>query len=309
MPNDAVADQGERLLAKRLVGSGAVIGIGAFSIDVRIEIPEGAGEFAELYENYPLQSDLQPADSHIVLKAHRTLSGWLRPKVQVYLEGHAPFVPGPRGHAVPLLESAINWVVFTQKLQDLIIHAATLERGGKALILPGPPGSGKSTLCADLVLRGWRLLSDEFAIIRAPDVQLHPHPRPVSLKNAAIDLIARRHRTAKLGRRHHGTAKGTVAYLRAPDEAIRRAHEPALPRLVVFPRYREGAPPVLERVERARAFMDLIGQSPNYLMLMAAGFDTMARFIEACDHYILTYGSLDDATDMVTRLAREKLGF
>jgi hypothetical protein len=128
------------------------------------------------------------------------------------------------------------------------------------------------------------------------------------LKNAAIDLIARRHPAAQLGRRHHGTAKGTVAYLRAPDEAVRRAHELARPCLVVFPRYREGAPPVLERLERARAFMDLIGQSPNYLMLMAAGFETMARLVEACDHYLLTYGSLDDATDMLTRLAREKLG-
>jgi HprK-related kinase A len=307
MPDDAVADRGEWLLPERL-GRGATIGIGTFSIDLRIEIPEGAREFAELYENYPLQSGRHPADSHIVLKAHRTLAGWLRPKVQVYLEGHAPFVPGPRGHAVPLLESAINWVVFTQKLQDLIIHAATLERGGKAVILPGAPGSGKSTLCADLVFRGWRLLSDEFAIIRGPDAQLHPHPRPVSLKNAAIDLIARRHPAAQLGRRHHGTAKGTVAYLRAPDEAVRRAHELARPCLVVFPRYREGAPPVLERLERARAFMDLIGQSPNYLMLMAAGFETMARLVEACDHYLLTYGSLDDATDMLTRLAREKLG-
>jgi hypothetical protein len=34
----------------------------------------------------------------------------------------------------------------------------------------------------------------------------------------------------------------------------------------------------------------------------------MARLVEACDHYLLTYGSLDDATDMLTRLAREKLG-
>jgi predicted ATPase len=29
------------------------------------------------------------------------------------------------------------------------------------VILPAPPGSGKSTLCAALVTRGWRLLSDE----------------------------------------------------------------------------------------------------------------------------------------------------
>ena len=307
LKNDG-AGRDEKLLAERLVGSGAAIGIGAFSIDVRVEVPEGAREFAGLYATYPLRSDRQPADSHIVLRTHRTLAGWLRPKVQVYLEGHAPFVPGPRDHAVPLLESAINWVVFTHKLQDLIIHAATLERGGKGLILPGPPGSGKSTLCAELVAQGWRLMSDEFAIVRAPDARLQPHPRPISLKNDAIDLIARRHRGARLGRHYEGTAKGTVAYMRAPEEAIRRAHDLAMPCLVVFPRYRNSAEPMLERLEKARAFMDRIGQSPNYLLLMAAGFETMARVVESCDHYRLTYGSLDDATDMVTRLARARLG-
>jgi HprK-related kinase A len=295
-------------LARRLVERGASIGIGALSIGVRFETPHGAGEFAELYERYPLQSELEPADSHIVLKSERTVSDWLRPRIQVFLEDQAPFQPAPRHHAVPLLESVINWVVFTQRLQDLVIHAGTLERGGQALILPGPPGSGKSTLCADLVARGWRLLSDEFAIVRAPDARLQAHPRPISLKNDAIDLIERRNRTAVFSRRYQGTAKGTVAYMRAPDEAVRRAHELAQPSLVVFPRYREGSPPRLERLDKARAFMDLIGQSPNYFMLLAKGFETMASLVEACEHYVLTYGSLDDATNLVTRLAHEKLG-
>lgn len=295
-------------LAQRLVGHGASIGIGALSIDVRFETPHGAWEFADLYEHYPLKSELEPADSHVVLRPQRGFSDWLRPRIRVYLDGGTPSEPFPRHHAVPLLESAFNWVVFTQKLQDLVIHAGALELGGMGLILPGPPGSGKSTLCADLVARGWRLLSDEFAIIRPLDAQMQAHPRPICLKNNAIDLIARRNRTASFSRRYEGTAKGTVAYMRAPDEAVSRAHQSAMPGLVVFPRYREGSPPTLERIEKARAFMDLIGQSPNYFTLMATGFETMARVVESCDHYVLTYGSLDDATDLVTRLAREKLG-
>lgn len=294
-------------LAQRLVGYGASIGIGALSIDVRFETPHGAWEFAELYEHYPLQSELEPADSHIVLRPQRALSDWLRPRIRVYLAGEAPSAPALRDHAVPLLESAFNWVVFTQKLRDLVIHAGTLERGGKGLILPGPAGSGKSTLCADLVARGWRLLSDELAIIRPLDAQVQAHPRPICLKNDAIDLIARRNKAASFSRRYEGTAKGTVAYMRAPDESVRRGHESVMPRLVVFPRYREGSPPTLERLEKARAFMDLISQSPNYFMLLATGFETMARLVESCDHYVLTYGSLDDATNLVTGLAHEKL--
>ena len=295
-------------LVRRLVTRGVSMGIGALSIDVRFETLHGASEFAELYEHYPSHSEAELADNHIVLKRRRTLTDWLHPKVQVYLEDQAPFVPAPRHHAVPLVESAINWSVFTQRLQDLVIHAAALERVGKALILPGPPGSGKSTLCADLAARGWRLLSDEFAIVRPRDGKLQALPRPISLKNEAIDLIAGRNRTARFSRRYEGTAKGTVAYMRAPEDAVRRALQPAVPSLIVFPRYRDGSPPTLERLEKARAFMDLIGQSPNYFTLMAAGFETMARIVESCDHYGLTFGSLDDAISVVTRLAGEKFG-
>src|SRR3546814_969352 len=55
--------------------------------------------------------------------------------------------------------------VCSSDLQFLIIHAAALEKSGRAAILPGAPGSGKSTLTAYLVHNGWRLLSDELALI------------------------------------------------------------------------------------------------------------------------------------------------
>jgi predicted ATPase len=48
-----------------------------------------------------------------------------------------------------------------------MLHAAVVEKNGKALILPALPGSGKSTLSAALAMNGWRFLSDEFTMISA----------------------------------------------------------------------------------------------------------------------------------------------
>ena len=70
----------------------------------------------------------------------------------------------------------------------LIIHAAVVERNGFALLLPAPPGSGKSTLCAGLIHHGWRLLSDELALIDPETATLQAIPRPVSLKLSLIHI-------------------------------------------------------------------------------------------------------------------------
>ncbi len=96
----------------------------------------------------------------------------------------------PLGHAMPLLEWALNWCISTDAHQFLIVHAAAIERNGLAVVLPAPPGSGKSTLCAALIHRGWRLLSDELALLSLVDGTLHALARPVSLKNRSIDVMS-----------------------------------------------------------------------------------------------------------------------
>ena len=64
-----------------------------------------------------------------------------------------------------MFEWGLNWVVANHAHQFAIVHAAAVEKDGRGFIFPGAPGSGKSTLCAALVSRGWRLLSDEMAMI------------------------------------------------------------------------------------------------------------------------------------------------
>jgi hypothetical protein len=48
----------------------------------------------------------------------------------------------------------------------LPLHAAAVEIGGRAILLAGPSGVGKSTLAAALASRGHRLLADDLCAIR-----------------------------------------------------------------------------------------------------------------------------------------------
>jgi HprK-related kinase A len=163
----------------------------------------------------------------------------------------------PTRRQLACLEWGLNWCVSSHCHQYLIIHAASVERNGAALILPGPPGSGKSTLCAGLVTRGWRLLSDELTLLEFPTGNIVPLPRPVSLKNASIDAIRRFAPNAKLGPPVHDTVKGSVAHMKPPTESVHRATEVARPRWIVLPRYEHGAAVQLTALSKARAFMHL----------------------------------------------------
>ena len=161
--------------------------------------------------------------------------------------------------------------------------------------MPAPPGAGKSTLCAALVNREWRLLSDELALIDKADNALVPLCRPVSLKNESIHVIRKFEPGAVLSREVYDTTKGTVAHMKAPTDSVAQSHVTARPSWIVFPKYQPGAATRLEPQPKARAFMRMVESAFNYSLLGPQGFQMMANLIDACDCYEFTYSNLDEA--------------
>lgn len=51
----------------------------------------------------------------------------------------------------------------------LLLHACCLERDGRAIAVCGPSGAGKSTLAANLLRRGFHLLSDDLTVVELRD--------------------------------------------------------------------------------------------------------------------------------------------
>jgi HprK-related kinase A len=223
--------------------------------------------------------------------------------VRLHCDGYEMFQPMPLQHAFPMFEWGLNWCVSSRAHRYLIVHAAVLERHGRAVILPAPPGSGKSTLTAALCGKGgWRLLSDELTLLELDTGLLVPNPRPISLKNASIDILRAYLPQAVLSTPVHDTTKGTVAHMRAPGDAVARAADCARPAWVVFPHYSAGAATTLEPLARAATFMELAGNSFNYSVLGAAGFDALGRLIGQAAGFRFRYSALDEALDTFARL-------
>ncbi len=290
----------------RLGKGGLALGVGPFSFRVRSPIQHVAEGIEALYPDYPVLSDDQFIDYDVTIATASGMRRWARRQAIFKFDGYEPFVPLPIEQAFPLLEWSMNWCISMHAHQYLLLHSAVIEREGCAVILPAPPGSGKSTLCAGLVNRGWRLLSDELALISLVDASITALGRPISLKNQSIDIIKAYVPDAKFSRVVHDTAKGNVALLRAATEHLQRIDEVAQARWVIFPKYVAGSPARLSSRSKANSMLELGRNSFNYMVLGLQGFEALSRVIDSSDCYDFEYSQLDDAVSIFDKLVQSR---
>lgn len=298
-----LAEIDDRALGQRLNGDGLHLRTGPLVFAVRSPVPEVFRGLRALYADYPLD-DSGFADFHVAVEPVRGWRRWLRPQLRFVIDDHSPFSPLPGDQGVPMLEWGMNWCVTGQCHQYLMLHAAVLAKDGRALVMPAPSGSGKSTLCAALLLRGWQLLSDELALIDPATGRIVPMPRPVSLKNASIDVIQRFGGPAlRFGSVVHDTVKGRVGHFPAPSDALQRCGASVPPAWVVFPRYVAGAPARFAPLSRGRTVLRLIENAFNYHVHQRAGFELLADVVERSDCFEFSYGELDEAIAAFNQMA------
>lgn len=300
-----VSALGRDELGRRLREASIDLQTGAFVTRIHSPFASVADGLHLLYADYPVLENNDFADFHVDIAPPPSLRRWYKPLARFVYDGMVPFLPLPAAQAFPMFEWGMNWCVSSRAHDHLILHAAVVEKNGRAAILPAPPGSGKSTLCAALVSRGWRLLSDELALVRPDDGLLAPLPRPISLKNASIEVMRRYQPDAVISNPVPDTTKGTVAHLKAPAASIARAAELARPGWIVFPKYTAGAATTLLDVAPARAFMRVAENGFNYSVLGARGFATLATLVENTRSIDFTYSALDEAIAVFEQLASQ----
>ena len=82
------------------------------------------------------------------------------------------------------LRSDIDLQVAGCAREGLFVHAGVVGWRGHAILIPGRTMTGKSSLVAELVRRGARYYSDEYAVIDDGG-RVHPYTRPLSLRNGS----------------------------------------------------------------------------------------------------------------------------
>ncbi|MGN6277610.1 MAG: HprK-related kinase A [Sphingomonas sp.] len=235
-------------------------------------------ELERLYASYPVPEDGIP-DFTVRLFAARPWRRWLRPAVTLGGDFVLPdAAPLPLSQGLLAAEMAMNLQMALGQRRYLLLHASTVERDGRALLMTGLSGAGKSTLAALLGARGWRLMGDEFALVDPATGLIHAFPRLVSLKNAAIDVVRAAVPAGRFGPLLAGTPKGDIHHLVPDAAAIERMAEPARPALLLFPRF--GFEAAERGLRPSEVFVRLTQASTNYVALGERGFEAMTRLVQ-----------------------------
>lgn len=222
-------------------------------------------------------------------------------KIRVYLDGRLVLRADSEAAALDY----VLWKAGTETIERaedfLVLHAGAVSWRGRAVVLPAPPDSGKTTLTAALTRAGFRYLTDEASFLELGSGRLHPYPRALWMEPGTLDLMPDLRDTLP----GFITAPRISYHIDPADLRPGAIGTPCRVRYVVFPRYVRGAATSLEPVGRAETVVALAKNSFNTQRLGAQGVRLLADVVRGAECYRLAMGDLDQAVAAVSGLVKE----
>ena len=203
---------------------------------------------------------------------------------------------------LPFLENRITDTALRGLDNFFQIHSGVVSVGGKALLLPGPPGSGKTTLALGLVLSGFKYLSEEVALIDPSSLDVVPFPRILCFKERSFDALAQL--ISKTGSKdaEWGIDCGGVHYIDVTDIAADPYGEPAPVGYVIFPRYNPNGKSVLSKISRAEAASRIAQMSLNFSSYGKSGADIAVEIARNAECWALSVGDPEESVSLISEV-------
>ena len=94
-----------------------------------------------------------------------------------------------RGDLVSSLMDAVITAFISDVAQGVVLHAGAVARNGRAVLVAGASGAGKSSLICWLVEQGFDYLTDEIVLLQPADGTITPLPRATVVKPGSKEPI------------------------------------------------------------------------------------------------------------------------
>jgi HprK-related kinase A len=270
-----------------------------FSFSVKTDLPQVIENLSTIYGKRFKKHIDEVADYELSVQKSSGIRSFIRPQACFFCDQQEPFKPLSLQKAYAFLEWGMNWTVAANEVQNVIIHSAVLAKGNKAILFPAPPGSGKSTLTAYLAHNGWRLLSDEMALIVPNTKTVVPFVRPICLKNQSIDIATNLFPQGQFSNIARDTHKGDVIHLSPPESSWENQTNTAELVGVVFPNYRANQDLQIYQLDKTQAFMQLVDNAFNYSVLRETAFSTLTKVIENVQTFEIFHNDLAQVAEFL----------
>lgn len=228
--------------------------------------------------------------------------------VTIHLHNDAHFSNQPKGaiqgspsEIAPYLMYAVDFHLANFCQAGLYLHAASLEKNGKAIIMPATSGSGKSTLTCWMAMHGFRYLSDEATFIENDSTTCTGFTRPAVLKKGSEqilpDLVADSQLSLSTPQGHQ---YGWMINPRLLNPIEKGAQLPI--GCFIFTRYQPQGHLTCERLSPAATAFELAKCLINARNLLNRGFPQMLRLAHIRPGWKLSYNDLKDAQKCIEEI-------
>jgi hypothetical protein len=192
------------------------------------------------------------------------------------------------------------WHVNAQATQrpmpgHVVLHAAAATWAGRAVVLPAPMESGKTTTVTGLLLAGFGYLTDEAAAVSTADLHVEPFHKSLSVDDGSWQVLAAL---------RDQDAGGMPSQWQVPVSSIAASSLSSRTPVayVVLPKYVAGADTALTPISRAEAVLELCASTFQFLDDPVRNLEGLAALCRSVECYRLTVGDLDAAVAEVRDL-------
>jgi len=215
-------------------------------------------------------------------------SGWL----DLRFGGTRVFRSSRKGDILHALDNELSIVIGGSRPDLYFVHGAVFSLQGKAILLAGESGAGKSTISYALASVGLEYLSDELAGIDPRTGLVHPYPRAICLKKDPPAPL-------KLPLSEHLRTEWTL-HVAARDLSAPIARSPSKLERIFFIQYLPShATPRVRPLTQGAAALRLYQNALNQLAHPEAGLDTTLELVKRARCYELLSAGIDETVNAV----------
>ncbi len=228
----------------------------------------------------------EPPTPHVTLRIVPSVNG---DRIALYTDKAMTFESESDAMFAEFLLGQVGYHLADTSQGGTVFHSAALGWCGRAVLVPGGIGSGKTTLTAWLVRKGLDYLTDELVFVPNDADAISALTRPLSLKERGIAqnfLDFEKHAADILASTSDALIPARLLGNVTPNVALR-------PGLWLFPHYRPAAEPEFLPLTPAQTAFSLLECLINARNLPDHGMSQVVRLAELAPAYRLRYSHFE----------------